>query len=280
PHLGYYLPDAVKNLTKPEIQVVGEPVVIVPDESDDYPVVKDGKSALEACSPAEGQGFACETNNAGYEQEGFYNFDNSMGSYGQWEIFSPKDMKTTLTIRFANGGTSNRNMSLSVNGRTVSIVDFAPGGWTTYTEATVDIALKAGKNILKLTSMTSDGGPNVDTFTFAADGIEIYANQKVPEQGGASGGETDSIPEVVSTNIFGLNAYNPYTGVLRSRRAGDAQIIVYDMRGHVVGSIYASVKEGLNVVAIDREMLPRGKYIVKADVNGVAISKSVFSLKK
>ncbi|MCQ2101998.1 MAG: T9SS type A sorting domain-containing protein [Fibrobacter sp.] len=286
PHLGYYLPDMVKKLQQPEIQVVGDPIVSVPDETEDFPVVKDGKSSLEICKPVEGKGFECQTDNAGFEQDGFYNFDNSIGSYGVWEVFSPSDAKTTLTIRFANGGTANRNMSLSVNGKSAGIVEFAATGWTTYKEVTVDVALKAGKNTIRLASMTSDGGPNVDQFTFAMDGVEIYDGQKVPEVQDTTAAPSDTTVKdssgtaILPVGIAKVNAYNPYTGVLRSNVAGDAQVIVYDMRGQVVGSIYTSISAGENMVVIDREMLPQGKYIVKVSVNGVAVSKSVFSLKK
>ena len=280
PHLGYYLPDAVNNLTQPEIQIVGEPIVSVPDPTEDYPVIKDGKSSMEICKPVEGKGFACETNNAGYEQDGFYNFDNSIGSYGVWEIFSPQDVKTTLTIRYANGGTANRNMTLYVNDKSAGTVEFSVTGWTTYKEVTVNVSLKAGKNAIKLVSASSDGGPNVDTFTFGMDGIEIYNGQKVPEVPADTTVKDSSDLAILPVGIAKVNAYNPYTGVLHSDYAGNAQVIVYDMRGQVVGSIYTSVSAGENMVVIDREMLPQGKYIVNVSVNGVAISRNILSLKK
>jgi len=270
PHPGYYLPDVAEKLSAPEIYVVGDPIVSVPDVDEDYPVVKNGKSTLEVCKPVEGQGFECEVTNAGYEQDGYFNFENSVSSYGLWDIFSPQDVKTTLTLRFANGGNVTRTMSLSVNGKSAGSVDFVAGRWTSYEEVTVDVSLKAGKNTIKLTSMTSDGGPNLDSFIFGMDGIEIYNGQTIPEKVSISD---------VSVGL-GLSGYNPNTGVLRSNRSGNAQVVVYDMRGQVVGSIYTRVNEGLNMVVIDREMLPQGKYIVNVEVDGVSICKSIFSLKK
>lgn len=276
PHLGYYLPDAVKKLTAPEIQIVGEPIVSVPDETDEYPVIKDGTSALEICKPVEGVGFECQTDNAGFEQDGFYNFDNSIGSYGVWEIYSPQDVKTTLTIRFANGGNSNRNMTLTVNGKSAGTVEFVPGGWTTYTEVTVNVALKAGKNTLKLSSTTSDGGPNVDTFTFGMDGIELYNNQKVPEPTDPENPGTVLAPVPFAA---GVNAYNPNTGILRTNLSGYAEVRIYDMRGQIVGSMDAKVPAGQSVLNIDRDLLPKGNYVVKVMLNGKTIAKSSFSLK-
>ncbi len=271
PHLGYYLPDMVKKLTQPEIQIVGDPIVTIPDESDDYPVIKDGKSQLDASTPVDGVGWT-EKTNEGFLENGYYNFDNSISSFGEWEIFSPKDAKTTLTIRFANGGTGDRNMALNVNGKSVGSVSFpsTSAKWTVYDEATVDVTLKAGKNTIKLVSMSSDGGPNVDMFTFAMDGIEIYDGQTVPE---------NQSQRILTPVVLGTSSYNPVTGALRSNMSGDAEILVFDMRGHIVGSIYKSVAAGLNDVRIDREMLSKGQYVVLVKVNGLAVTKSVFAVK-
>lgn len=269
PHLGYYLPDAVKKLTAPEIQVVGDPIVSVPDETEDYPVIKDGKSTMSAAEPVDGEG-VFEATNVGFADSGYYNFNNAISSYGVWEIFSPSDVKTSLTIRFANGGKTNRNMALSVNGKSAGFVEFPAGSWTTYEDVTVDVALKAGKNVIKLSSTTSEGGPNVDQFTFAMDGIEIYNGQTVPEKQGI----------VFANRSLAGYAYNPQTGSLRSAESGSAEVIVYDMNGLVVGSVYKSVSVGLNSVIIDREMLPQGRYMVKVSVNGKVVSNNIFSLKK
>jgi len=301
PHPGYYLPDAVKNLKQPEMYVVGELKDPVPDETDDYPVVTDGKSALEICKPVEGDGFECQSDNAGFEGDGFYNFANSVSSYGVWEIFSPQDVKTTLTIRFANGGTASRDMALTVNGKSAGSVDFVAGGWTTYTEVTVNVALKAGKNTIKLASMTSDGGPNVDTFTFGADGIEIYDGQVVPESSSSKDPESSDgkNPESSSgsdkpeegnkdetTTLLQLpvamnaKSYNPYSGLLRSNIAGVAEVRIFGMQGQLVGAVSKVVPAGESFIAIDHEMLPQGKYFVVVCVNGKNISKGSFILGK
>lgn len=275
PHLGYYLPDAVKKLQQPEMFVAGEAIVQNP-ENENIPVIKDGKSALDASTPVDGKGWT-EKTNAGFEENGYYNFDNALSSYGVWEIFSPKDAKTTLTIRFTNGGKVDRNMAISVNGKSAGSLSFpsTSADWTKYDVATVDVTLKAGKNTIKLSSLTSEGGPNVDMFTFAMDGIEIYDGQKVPEIPADS---SMSIAPVPFAN--GLSAYNPYTGILRCNHSGNAQVTIFDMRGQVVGSVYTSIAAGENRIEIDREMLPQGKYIVKVDLDGKTIAKCGFVLKK
>lgn len=274
PHLGYYLPDMVKNLKKPDIFVVGEgasqsQIIDEPVAKDTTPVVNDGKSQMDASAPKDGLG-GFEATNAGFLENGYYNFDNNISSYAVWEIFSPKAVKTTLKIRFANGGTTSRDMMLTVNDNSVGAVSFPAGSWTTYEEASVEVSLKAGTNTFKLASLTSDGGPNIDMLTFSTDGIELYdGTQKVPENAG-----TDNRTALAEASfISGLNAYNPQTGLLRTNRAGNAEIYVFDMRGNLVGSVYKSVPAGISVVEIDNDLLAKGMYMTVVKLNGKVISK-------
>lgn len=275
PHLGYYLPDMVKNLKAPEIFVTGDGMADVPSFDDDFPMIKDGKSVLDASKPKEGDGWT-ENSNAGFEENGYFNFDNKITSYGIWEIFSPKDAKTTLTIRYANGGTADRSLAISINDKSFGSISFPATGWTTYKTSEVNISLVAGKNVIKLSSMTSDGGPNVDMFNFAMDGIEFYAGQKVPEETPSDSSGTTALAPVP---FAAVNAYNPVTGELRTNRSGFAELRIYDMRGHVVGSVDAKVPAGQSIVSIDREILPKGNYVVKVVLDGKTIAKTGMQVK-
>lgn len=268
PHLGYYLPDAVKSLKQPSISVVGE----VSNPIDTTPAVNTGKSELDASTPKEGEGVA-ETTNAGFLKNGYYNFANSLTSYGTWEIFSKTTGKTTLTIRFTNGGSDSRNMALSVNGTSAGTVSFpSTGDWTAYAEAKVDVTLAAGVNKLTFTSLTSDGGPNFDMFTFGIDGVELYdgtqklddttniALKGVPSRGGVS--------------------FNALTGVLFTPKAGLAEVYFYDMAGNMRMGVSRTVSAGTTPLAIDRDMLPKGMYVVKVKMDGVLMVKRVVSFSK
>ena len=261
PHIGYYLPDAVKNLTAPDIYVVGENVVVPKDTT---PVVNSGKSKLDASTPKDGAGWS-ETTNAGFLEKGYYNFENTLSSYGVWEIFSKTEAKTTLTIRYSNGGKDSRNMSLTMNGKSVGTVSFpsTSESWTTYAEAKIDVSLKAGVNTLKLSSATSDGGPNVDMFTFGIDGVELYdgsqgltVNTVVPFKSGVS--------------------FNSSTGILFTPRAGFAEVYIYDMSGAMRMGISKNVMAGSNEFAFDREMLPKGIYTVNVKLDGKTVAVSRF----
>jgi hypothetical protein len=126
------------------------------------------------------------------------------------------------------------------------------------------VKLKAGVNTLKLTSMTSDGGPNVDMFTFGIDGVELYDGTQVVDK-----------PVSIAPQSFRPNVYNPVTGILRTREAGLAEIYAFDVTGKLVGGISRNVTAGTSKVMFDREMLPRGAYMMVVKLNGRVISKSL-----
>ena len=268
PHLGYYLPDMVKSLKQPSISVVGE----VSNPIDTTPAVNTGKSELDASTPKEGEGVA-ETTNAGFLKNGYYNFANSLTSYGTWEIFSKTTGKTALTIRFTNGGTDSRNMALSVNGTSAGTVSFpSTGDWTAYAEAKVDVTLAAGVNKLTFTSLTSDGGPNFDMFTFGIDGVELYdGTQKLDDT-------TNIALKGVSSR--GGVSFNALTGVLFTPKAGLAEVYFYDMAGNMRMGVSRTVSAGTTPLAIDRDMLPKGMYVVKVKMDGVLMVKRVVSFSK
>ena len=262
PHLGYYLPDMVKSLKQPAVFMAGDELT----PPDTTPVVNDGKSTMDASAPKEGAG-GFEATNAGFQENGYYNFDNTLASYATWEIFSQKDAKTTLTIRYANGGKDSRNMSLNVNGKSVGTVSFpTTGDWTTYSEAKIDVSLKAGVNTLKLSSMTSDGGPNVDMFTFGIDGVELYdGTQKITNQ--------TMMP--VGSFKSGV-VFDPATGVLFTPKAGFAEVYFFDMSGAMRMGVSRNVQAGSTSLSMDRDVLPKGMYIVSVKMDGKVVATSKF----
>ena len=171
-----------------------------------------------------------------------------------------------MTIRYANGGNADRSMAVSVNGKSAGTVSFPATGWTTYKEASVDVKLKAGVNTLKLSSMTSDGGPNVDMFTFGIDGVELY-----------DGTQTVNPPPVSNAVIPFKSSviFNPVTGALFTPRAGFAEVYFYDMSGAVRMGISKNVVAGVNVLSLDRETLPKGVYTVKVKLDGKYVQTGV-----
>jgi alpha-L-fucosidase len=115
----------------------------------------------------EAEGATCEgtvdSDHAGFSGTGFCNTTNAVGASVQWTVNRDAAGAATLRIGFANGTTTNRPMSLSVNGGAPVTVDFPPtGSWETWAVATVPVTLAAGANTVRLSATTAAGGPNVD----------------------------------------------------------------------------------------------------------------------
>lgn len=112
-------------------------------------------------------GIAKESTNTGFTGDGYTNTDNAQGAAIEWAINAPNSSRYTLTFRYANAGTANRNGSLLINGGangnyTVQLP--GTGAWATWQTASVEVDLVQGNNILKLASLTADGLANIDSL--------------------------------------------------------------------------------------------------------------------
>ncbi|MEU7828488.1 glycosyl hydrolase family 28 protein [Nonomuraea sp. NPDC049129] len=110
-----------------------------------------------------------ESNHAGFTGTGFVNYDNLVGSYVEFAVTAAQAGNATVVLRFANGTTSNRPMDITVNGVLTSdeLAFPATGAWTTWSTATVTVPLNAGANVIRATSTTAGGGPNLDKISVA-----------------------------------------------------------------------------------------------------------------
>ncbi|HZM75991.1 MAG TPA: glycoside hydrolase family 88 protein [Candidatus Limnocylindrales bacterium] len=127
-------------------------------------------SVYEAESAVISQGVV-ESNHAGFSGTGFVNYDNVVGSYVEWTVNAPSDGSYALTIRYANGTTANRPMS--INGQTANFP--GTGAWSTWAEVTITINLITGANQIRATATTVDGGPNVDNIAIDAAAVVYEA---------------------------------------------------------------------------------------------------------
>ena len=105
-----------------------------------------------------------ENINTGYNGSSYVNYDNVTGSYVEWNIVVPESGTYRLLLRNANGTTANRPMEIKVNDFVVrSSQDFnSTGEWTTWTDTYLTVNLNQGKNVVRATAITVNGGPNVD----------------------------------------------------------------------------------------------------------------------
>jgi glucose/arabinose dehydrogenase len=113
-----------------------------------------------------------ESNHAGFTGSGFVNYDNVTGSYVQFAVSAAASGPQTLTFRFANGTTTDRPMTITVNGAPVATGRSFPGtgAWTTWQEISVDATLTAGANTVRAAATAVDGGPNLDRLRVSGPG--------------------------------------------------------------------------------------------------------------
>lgn len=133
-----------------------------------------------------------EDYNLGYVSDAYLNLDNKIGSFAEWTVTVPKDGNFLCTFLIANGSASNRTMKIEVNNeKDYWMQDFlTTGAWTTWQERGIVLPLKAGKNIIRTTSATAEGGPNIDylRLEWTDEPIAgIYNPTTTPETPGASG---------------------------------------------------------------------------------------------
>ncbi len=105
-----------------------------------------------------------ENVNSGFTSEEYLNLDNNNFSFVEFTVNAHTDGNFLCTFNIANGSTNNRQMKIEVNDNTEYwLQDFlSTGSWTEWNERAIVLPLKSGKNIIRLTSATNDGGPNID----------------------------------------------------------------------------------------------------------------------
>ncbi|MDB5326723.1 MAG: hypothetical protein JWM57_2292, partial [Phycisphaerales bacterium] len=110
-------------------------------------------------------GTAKASGNAGYTGTGYADF-GGINSSAQWSLTRNGAGPVTLSFRYANGGTTDRPLSITVNGTVIGTVACVPtGSWTTWTTVTIAANLVTGANTIKATASASVGGANVDSLT-------------------------------------------------------------------------------------------------------------------
>jgi polygalacturonase len=130
--------------------------------------------STESCStpPPTGTKFEAEdgvcqgtidSNHTGFSGTGFCNTTNAAGAAQTWTVPATSAGSVTLTFRYANGTTSNRTSTVTVNGTAAGTLDFAPtANWDTWADATLSVPLVAGNNTVAVAGTTAGGAPNLD----------------------------------------------------------------------------------------------------------------------
>jgi uncharacterized repeat protein (TIGR02543 family) len=197
-----------------------------------------------------------ETVNTGYSGASYVNTNNVINSYIEWTVTPSTAGSYTLEFRHANGTTTDRPGSVSVNGTTViSSLSFpGTGAFTTWVlTAKQTVTLIAGANKIRLTATTANGLSNIDYLQVTGSGTLKMASD-------------DAIK-----GISGLIIYpNPISGTtspllkftINSRT--DVKIMVLDYLGKIVYQKDLGIRDVGEVDQIlDLNSLAKGTYIVK-----------------
>ncbi len=104
-----------------------------------------------------------DSDHTGFSGTGFCNTTNATGSAMTWTVTPDAAGTTTLAFRYANGTTTNRPATVTVNGGSPTTVDFpGTGSWDTWATATLTATLTAGSNTVTVTATTTAGDANLD----------------------------------------------------------------------------------------------------------------------
>lgn len=260
PHLSYYLPDNVgDNLKKPDISYV--------TNLEEAPASIEFVKVFEASTPDTASTGYVETDHAGYLGAGYWNFENAAGSFAKYYLTSLSDTTATLALVYANGGTADRKMVVTIGDNSYT-VSFPPTGWDTWDTTLVTVSIPQGDFDLTLSSATTDGGPNICVFAF-----DISTVGKLGED--LSEEDTTAIRNPV---VVHSSAYNPTLEILNTNVAGMAKLEIFNMQGKSIRSISANVHVGENAVSLHKELLPAGIYMVKVSVNSKPVTVKKFAV--
>lgn len=106
--------------------------------------------------------------NPGYTGTGYADYQNASNDYVQWTVQVPAAGTFTLLFRYANGGSGNRPLAITINGTDVGTLPFAPsGGWSDWVFQGMVVQLVAGQNTIRATATGQSGG-NVDYLGISA----------------------------------------------------------------------------------------------------------------
>jgi alpha-D-xyloside xylohydrolase len=132
-----------------------------------YSVANSGTIPVSAGFNAALTGVALGSQHAGYTGEGYVDYLNDANDFVEWTVSVAVAGTHTLKFRYANGGTTNRPLAISVDGTVVDASTAFPptGSWTTWDNAILDAALPAGGAVRIRATAIGSSGSNLDCLT-------------------------------------------------------------------------------------------------------------------
>lgn len=232
---------------------------------------KDIKSWFDAYAPDSGNGFS-ENNHLDYTGEGFFNFDNSLGSTANYQMLFPAAGYVTMGIRYSFAGSTDREVNVYLD-HDYYVTFKSTGSWDVWDTAWVNVDLASGEETLKLISTTYDGGPNIDAFGFSLAGV-----QRILASGDTAYGEgeviadtsaTDSTDVADSTDVsdtMGISmpqiakAFQLNGNKLTLSTAASVNVKVFDMGGRMMANKTLSLSAGTSELPLEAWTSRSGVY--------------------
>lgn len=144
-----------------------------------------------------------DSNNSGYTGSGFANTANASGVWYEINVNVPSSGAHDISVRFANGSSTDRAQAISVNGNTqISSQSFSgTGSWTSWSTSQFSLNLNSGSNTIRFTSLTSSGAANLDRIDVCQGGsqpVTYTLSASSNGQGSVSGAGTYEEGSVVT----------------------------------------------------------------------------------
>src|SRR6185437_1026490 len=128
-----------------------------------------------------------DADHTGFTGTGFVNSTNETGAYVEFTVQATAAGSAGLTFRYANGTTADRPGAVSLNGVVAATPAFTrTANWDTWATTAVTVTLPAGTSLVRVTSTTAGGLPNLDSLTVSD---------------GTTGGGTDWSDAVVDSTM-------------------------------------------------------------------------------
>jgi uncharacterized delta-60 repeat protein len=109
-------------------------------------------------------GASVSHSNAGYTGTGYVDFNHASGDAIEWDVTLTEEAQYSFDIRYANGGSTERPLSLEIGNVTSYRLPFSPtGSWGKWGLTGASLRLAAGTYHIRLSSIGFNG-PNVDAL--------------------------------------------------------------------------------------------------------------------
>lgn len=200
-----------------------------------------------------------ESVHSGFSGAGYANFDNVIGSKIEFSVVVSEAGEKTMKISYSNGSTSDRPVSISVNGTTaLQSLGFPPtADWDSWSTKDVLLTLKAGVNTITFSSVSEDGGANID---------KVEIRNKLT---------TVSIPSSLDPTfaVFDPNQYSITV------QAMEFQVQIYSFAGKMVLDQKIKNESIANPFKLPVSEMQKGVYLLKIS-SGAHSTPIVFKLVK